>query len=46
MKNVATMAFEVNTKSFISLKCNEFLRTFSLGSSDSKYVRLLLLSGN
>ena len=46
MESVATMAFEGNTKSFISLKCNEFLRTFSLGSSESKYGRLFKLSGN
>jgi hypothetical protein len=37
MKNVTTMAFEGNTKSFISLKCNEFLRTFSHGGSESNF---------
>ncbi len=46
MENVSTMAFEGNTKIFISLKCNEFLHTVSLGSSDRKDVRLFLLSGN
>jgi hypothetical protein len=46
MESVATMTFEGNTKSFMSMKCNEFLRTFSQGSSDSKDVRLFLLSGN